>query len=178
MPIDIRKIREDLGLRGDGSFEEIEEPIPQREAPKRPVEQPRLRDAVLEAVFEQMTQRLEAANAAARAEAARAEAARETRRRAAEASRGARGAAGAPGSGSVRRTELLGGAVEVEERIDADSISSGVRVSHTTFGVGVVRTVSRGKSRTNVTVEFDGAGLKRLLLDLAPMRILRGGGRG
>ncbi|MEY4948622.1 MAG: hypothetical protein RL698_833 [Pseudomonadota bacterium] len=173
MPIDIRKIREDLGLRGDGSFEEIEEPIPQREAPKRPVEQPRLRDAVLEAVFEQMTQRLEAANAAARAEAAR-----ETRRRAAEASRGARGAAGAPGSGSVRRTELLGGAVEVEERIDADSISSGVRVSHTTFGVGVVRTVSRGKSRTNVTVEFDGAGLKRLLLDLAPMRILRGGGRG
>jgi len=178
MRIDIRKVRESMGLRGDGSFEEVEKPIPRREAPPRRdapprrAEQPRLRDVFLEVVLEQMRQRLEAANAAA--QAPRAGAGRETRRPGAGASRRTEGARG---SSDVRRAEWFGGRVEFEERVDADSVSSGVRVKHATFGVGVVRTVNRGGSRTNVTVEFDGAGMKRLLLELAPMRILRRGER-
>ncbi|MCY3919294.1 MAG: hypothetical protein OXG38_05750, partial [Chloroflexi bacterium] len=46
----------------------------------------------------------------------------------------------------------------------------GERVTHRAFGPGVVVAVkSSGRADTEITVAFDGAGIKKLLLSLAPL---------
>jgi DNA helicase-2/ATP-dependent DNA helicase PcrA len=48
-------------------------------------------------------------------------------------------------------------------------LQAGDRVRHTTFGDGVVVSCLPSAGDHEVTVQFDGVGLKRLLLSYAPL---------
>lgn len=60
----------------------------------------------------------------------------------------------------------------VSSRINEEDISTGRKVRHNKWGIGTIVQIKDSKDDKELVVAFDGVGLKRLLLSIAPIEIL------
>ena len=79
-------------------------------------------------------------------------------------------AAGASAHGSA--VSDAGRTIDYSYAQESPSIRPGTRVRHEMFGAGVVRWVEGSGESTKLTVNFERAGIRKLLLRLAPLEIL------
>lgn len=59
-----------------------------------------------------------------------------------------------------------------KEKVDINEVSAGRKVKHDKFGVGTIVSVSKTDNDIKVTIAFDNMGIKQLMFNMAPLKLI------